>query len=100
MHLFVCQHGRPDGKSSCAAGWDSAQALADLKALMRAAGLENVRVSKSGCLGPCEKGPNLLLYPQRIWFHEVRQSDLPDVVRRIAEITATEKAGAGNPSQP
>lgn len=100
MHLFVCQHGRPDGKSSCAAGWDSVQALADLKRLFREAGLEGIRVSKSGCLGPCEKGPNLLLYPQRIWFHEVHQGDLPDVVRRILEITAMEKAGADSRPQP
>jgi len=100
MHLFVCQHGRPEGKSSCAAGWDSVLALVELKGLLREAGLESVRVSKSGCLGPCEKGPNLLLYPQRIWFHQVRQSDLPDVVRRIVEITSSEKAGADSQTQP
>ena len=100
MHLFICQHGRPDGKASCAAGWDSVQAMADLKRLFREAGFEGVRVSKSGCLGPCEKGPNLLLYPQRVWFHEVKPGDLPDVVRRILEIIAIEKAGADSRAQP
>jgi len=95
MHLFVCQHGRPEGSDSCAARWDALEQIGRLKGMLREAGLGQVRVSKSGCLGPCEKGPNLLLYPQRLWFHEVGESDLPAVVDRIRAAVESEKGEPG-----
>lgn len=86
MHVFVCQHGRPDGKASCGARWDADEALARLKGLARDAGLSHVRFVRAGCLGPCEKGPNLLVYPQKLWFHGVAMEDLPEIVRRLSKL--------------
>ncbi len=88
MHVFVCQHSRPDGKASCGARWNADEALGKLKELAQEAGLP-LRVVRAGCLGPCEKGPNLLVYPQKLWFHEVGMEDLPEIVRRLSELGPT-----------
>jgi (2Fe-2S) ferredoxin len=81
MHIFVCQHSREEGKSSCGAR-GGAEILSELKRLCRERNLA-VRLSGSGCLGPCEKGPNVMVYPQKLWFHGVGQKDLPNLVDEL-----------------
>jgi (2Fe-2S) ferredoxin len=34
----------------------------------------------SGCLDQCEHGPNLVIYPQGIWYGGVRLEDVPRIV--------------------
>ena len=46
----------------------------------------NIRVSQSGCLGLCENGPNILLYPQQLWFSEVTSKDLDEIISVIEGI--------------
>jgi len=92
MHVFLCQNHRADGRASCTGRWDADEALRSLKRLAREAGLSHLRVTRAGCLGPCEKGPNLLVYPQQLWFHGVAPEDLPAIVRRLVEL-----AGPGDP---
>jgi len=86
MHVFVCQHSRADGKTSCGACWNADEALAKLKKLARDAGLSQLRFVRAGCLGPCEKGPNLLVYPHKLWFHGVAMEDLPEIVQRLSKL--------------
>ena len=47
-----------------------------------------VRVSDTGCLGLCESGPNILLYPQQIWFSGITRDDLPAILKRIDALLA------------
>ena len=42
-----------------------------------------VRVSESGCLGVCAAGPNVMIYPQKIWFTGVRLSDCDEIAKEI-----------------
>lgn len=81
MHIFVCQHSREEGRSSCGARGGS-EILSELKRLCRERNLA-ARVSGSGCLGPCEQGPNVMAYPQKIWFQGVQSTDLPSVLDRL-----------------
>jgi (2Fe-2S) ferredoxin len=34
-----------------------------------------------GCLGPCFDGPNMVVYPEGVWYAGVTPEDIPDVVR-------------------
>jgi (2Fe-2S) ferredoxin len=81
-HLFVCGHQRADGRPSCGQGWDAPEACARLKALLRERGLP-VRVTQTGCLGPCAEGPNVLAHPPGIWFRRADLADLPAVADRV-----------------
>lgn len=45
-----------------------------------------VRVSHSGCMGLCAKGPNVMLYPQGLWFSAVTLQDADAILAKAAEL--------------
>ena len=46
-------------------------------------GLEgNVEIKGTGCLGFCEKGPRLVIYPEEIYYFQVKPSDVSDIVSK------------------
>ncbi len=82
-HLFVCTNQREPGSArpSC-----NADGKAELHKLLSqavvAAGLKDrVRVNKSGCLDQCEHGPNLVVYPDAVWYGHVRAADVAEIVQ-------------------
>ncbi len=42
--------------------------MVQLKSAVKEAGLDDVRVQKSGCLDHCEYGPTCVVYPEGIWY--------------------------------
>jgi (2Fe-2S) ferredoxin/2-polyprenyl-3-methyl-5-hydroxy-6-metoxy-1,4-benzoquinol methylase len=80
-HVFVCTQAKPEKTPACAAS-GSEQTLAALREEIAKAGLEkDVLITTSGCLGLCEKGPNLLVYPEGAWYAGVK----PEMAREIVE---------------
>jgi len=39
-----------------------------------------VPVTETGCLGPCAKGPVILIQPDEVFYENVRPEDVPDIV--------------------
>ncbi len=77
-HVFVCTGGDwcrvVDG--------DGLGVHARLKALVAQAGLKaRVRVNHSGCLDQCGYGPMVVVYPDDVWYHDVRPEDAEEIVR-------------------
>lgn len=85
-HILVCTNDRQGKKKSCADG--SALAVRSrLKAEIKDRGWRGrVRVSQSGCMGLCMKGPNVILYPENLWFSGVTESDVPDIIAKIESL--------------
>lgn len=98
MHVFVCQHSRPDGRASCGDRWNAMEAVLELKRLCKEKNLQ-ARVSGSGCLGPCEKGPNIMVYPQKVWFHDVSMADLPAIVDHLVCERGIQASDSGSRSR-
>ena len=48
--------------------------------------MPRVRISESGCLGVCGVGPNIMIYPQKIWLTNVGIEDIEDVVLEIENL--------------
>src|ERR1019366_5795591 len=56
--------------------------LETLRREVVARGLEDeVQVTTCGSLGLCEHGPNLVVYPEGIWYSGVTPADVPEIVR-------------------
>ncbi len=74
-HILVCELG-----SHCAAkGADGMRDL--LKEIVTERGLEGqVKLGGAGCLGACDFGPNLVIYPDGIWYFGVQQADLARII--------------------
>lgn len=83
IHLFVCH-----GKNCSAKG--SEGFLEALRNKLDEEGLRGeIKTSKSGCLGVCKetdpKGgfcPSIVIYPQGVWYRNVTQGDVADIVER------------------
>jgi (2Fe-2S) ferredoxin/precorrin-6B methylase 2 len=81
FHVFVCDQQKPEGVPCCAAH-GSGQVLETLRREVVARGLEDeVQVTTCGSLGLCEHGPNLVVYPEGIWYSGVTPADVPEIVR-------------------
>ncbi|MFZ3172886.1 MAG: 2Fe-2S ferredoxin [Carboxydocellales bacterium] len=86
-HLLVCTSSRPNGqqKGFC----HSKQAGNILEAFMeeiqdRDLGGE-VFVSNTGCLGLCEKGPIVIVYPDNVWYGAVSSEDVEEIMDQHIE---------------
>jgi (2Fe-2S) ferredoxin len=90
-HVFVCTFDREGKKKSCADN-NGPEIRKALKEEVANRGWKNrVRVSQSGCLGACDNGPVVIIYPQDIWFSEVSTGDVGLVLSRVEDIL--EKSG-------
>ena len=41
-----------------------------------------VRVTPSGCLGPCSEGCSVVVYPDEVWYGKVRVVDVVEIVEQ------------------
>jgi (2Fe-2S) ferredoxin len=81
-HVFVCHNFRPADapRQSCTSDGRS-ELHAQLQQLTKAAGLDGrVRINKSGCLDQCEHGPMVVVYPEAVWYGNVRPEDAVAIV--------------------
>jgi len=39
-----------------------------------------VLVTGSTCLGPCEQGPTVVVYPDGTWYSQVKESDVTTIL--------------------
>ena len=83
-HIFICTNKRKDNdpKGSCAQ--KSGEEIRQLfKKELEARGLRTkVRANKSGCLDVCEFGPNIVIYPEGVWYCGVQKSDVVEIIER------------------
>jgi len=82
QHIFVCCNQRQPGHPRGCCNPDGSNALRNaLKAAVKSRDLRPlIRVNLAGCLDQCECGPTVVIYPQGIWYGNVRISDVPRIV--------------------
>lgn len=87
-HIFMCTNVRPEGhpRGCCTARAAAGGGVEKLRAYMRekarAAGVENIRPNTSGCLDRCEFGPNMVIYPEGVWYHYETTEDVDEIVQK------------------
>lgn len=81
-HFLVCTNRRPDGHPlpSCGARGSMAVFETFTQELARRGYPAGVKVTATGCLTPCQQGPNVVVYPQGIWYQGVTPSDVPELL--------------------
>ncbi len=82
-HILVCTNARPPGhpKPSCG-GQGSAQLLMTFNMGLMQRGIMpgEVLVTGSSCLGPCEQGPTVVVYPEGTWYSKVTEADVATIL--------------------
>jgi (2Fe-2S) ferredoxin len=80
-HVFCCTNTRPPGHPrGCCSEKGSEKLRNYLKARVKELGLTSTRVNAAGCLDRCELGPNLVIYPEGIWYHYQNTADLDEIL--------------------
>ena len=83
--LFVCTNVREGGEACCGKR-DSAAIREQLKAYVKTHGLTGViRVSQSGCQDRCAQGPNVMVFPDHVWYSGVTTADIPRLITECLE---------------
>ena len=80
-HVYVCEQRKPEGIPSCSAN-GSPHVIDALRRELREQGLAGaVQVTPCGSFGLCQRGPNMVVYPDGVWYSGVRPADVPEIVR-------------------
>ncbi|MCX7946255.1 MAG: NAD(P)H-dependent oxidoreductase subunit E [Hydrogenophilus sp.] len=82
-HVFFCCNQRPDGETCCAQrGAEAAMLRArDQLASLAPELIGKIRINRAGCLGRCDRGPLLVVYPDAIWYSYLDHADIDEIVR-------------------
>ena len=82
-HIFICENKRPSGHpKGCCADKESALIKDKFKTRLKELGLSvSVRANTSGCLDACEFGPTVLIYPEQMWYGNVKLNDVEEIIQ-------------------
>ena len=79
-HIFVCTQEKPEGVPSCACN-GSLPVLDALRQELQSSGLSHeALLTTCGCLGACDHGPIVIVYPEAAWYAGVRPEDASEIV--------------------
>jgi (2Fe-2S) ferredoxin len=82
-HVFICGNVRPQGHPrGCCDPAGQAELQVRFKQKLAEHGLKGkVRANQSGCLDQCEHGPNVVIYPEAVWYGGVTLADVDEIVQ-------------------
>jgi (2Fe-2S) ferredoxin len=77
-HVFVCAQNRPEGHPRGSCGQKGCSDVVDefMQQLHQRQSFPQVLVTPSGCIGPCDTGPNVLVYPDGVMYNNVTRADV------------------------
>lgn len=81
IFIFLCGNRRSIG-ANCGSNEHDAD-FEDLRRFLNRYKLQlkhKVKLIKSGCLGRCGYGPNLVIFPDNIWYHYQSYDDLKEII--------------------
>lgn len=89
VHVVVCQNTRPDRPEILSCGGVISKEIAiELKNFVDEVKLKGkVRISTTKCLGQCDLGPNVMIYPQEVWFSHCNLESIDDIKAKILELS-------------
>ena len=80
-HIFICVNERSEDKRvSCGEEKGMALVKAFKEELLNRNLKAAVRAQKTGCFDICELGPNVVVYPEGVYYGKVQLSDVKEIV--------------------
>jgi (2Fe-2S) ferredoxin/predicted O-methyltransferase YrrM len=80
FHMFVCTQPKPEGVTSCPASGSFAVLEALDREIQGSELKGNVQLTTCGCMGLCDEGPMMVIYPAGVWYRRVKPSDVNEIV--------------------
>jgi (2Fe-2S) ferredoxin len=81
VFIFICANRRSSGVHCGSDEFDAAfESIRRLLNRFKPQLKHKIKLNKSGCLGKCGSGPNLVIFPDNIWYRFTSLSDLEEVI--------------------
>ncbi len=85
VHVYICTQKKEGDAPSCTRNGSEA-VLQKIRDEIATRDLQaEVHVTQCGSLGLCEIGPNLIVYPEGVWYSRVTPEDVPEILMRHLE---------------
>lgn len=82
-HVFICMNQRDEGHPrGCCADKGADDVRGYMRAKAKQLGIERIRINSSGCLDRCEIGPNMVIYPEGVWYRCTTFEDVDEVLQK------------------
>jgi (2Fe-2S) ferredoxin/predicted O-methyltransferase YrrM len=79
-HVYICNQQKTEGAPSCSARGSGKLIEALREEIAKRGLIGDVQITLCGSLGLCERGPNMVVYPEGVWYSAVQLEDLPELV--------------------
>lgn len=82
IHVFVCTNQRTGSEKLSCGEIHGLELVAEFKKQIKnLQGPLKIRANKSGCLGICDFGPTVAIYPEGIFYVGVKKEDIAEIVQ-------------------
>ena len=81
-HVFICTNQREAGEQCCNSVGGSAMFAYAKERIgeLKKNGPGAIRINKAGCLGRCDQGPVMVVYPQETWYSFIDKEDVEEII--------------------
>jgi (2Fe-2S) ferredoxin len=81
IHIFVCTNQRTGSEKRSCGETHGLELVAEFKKQVKAldSGLR-IRANRSGCLGICDFGPTVAIYPEGVFYVGVEKGDVSEII--------------------
>lgn len=86
-HIFICTNQK-DNNKQCCANSGLTEVVKYAKQFLGTLGINKdskIRISSSGCMGRCELGPVLAVYPNGEWYHYRNLKDIENILSCVVQ---------------
>ncbi|MFA5060329.1 MAG: (2Fe-2S) ferredoxin domain-containing protein [Candidatus Omnitrophota bacterium] len=80
--IFVCTNDQHGAKPSCG-DHGGEEVFSELRRIAKEKGLHpDIRVAQAKCLGQCNLGVNIMVYPDGVWYSRVTKDNVSELVEK------------------
>ena len=93
--IFICINNRQGVSPSCGFS-GSEEVVEELKKACKELNLKGkIRVAKSGCLDLCPFGPNMMIWPDGLWYMKVTKENIPEIIATYLKLEERDTNNSG-----
>ncbi len=93
--IYICINNRHGESPSCGHS-GSEEIVEELKKVSKELNLKGkLRVAKSGCMDLCAFGPNMMIWPEGLWYMKVTKENIPEIIETYLKLEEADKDKGG-----
>jgi len=82
IHIFVCTNQRTGSEKLSCGEAHGLELVGEFKKQIKDLNINlKIRANKSGCLGICDFGPTVAIYPEGVFYVDVHKKDVAEIIQ-------------------